>query len=279
MAIAGLVAFIVATGMMTMPARAAALSTACTELNADWGGAGRTLDTSTLLVGTFHNVPEDYSGFSVGEKISWTVSGQVTSNISGLSYINYYAGDYYNVEYYDSSYGPGPYATAGSYTFDGTISDFSLDIGINYQGGLDVASVSMVATCSPAAPASTDVTLSALSLSSGTLSPSFAASTVSYTASVPNTTTSITVTPTVTDANATVTVNNVPVTSGTASGSISLSVGTNTITTVVTAEDGSTTKTYTVVVTRAAPASTDATLSALSLSSGILSPSFAASTV
>ncbi|WP_377296586.1 cadherin-like beta sandwich domain-containing protein, partial [Rhizobium sp. SGZ-381] len=102
-----------------------------------------------------------------------------------------------------------------------------------------------------AAPASTDATLSALSLSSGTLSPSFAAGTVSYTASVPNTTTSITVTPTVNQANATVTVNNTTVTSGTASGSISLSVGTNTITTVVTAEDGSTTKTYTVVVIRA----------------------------
>jgi hypothetical protein len=47
-----------------------------------------------------------------------------------------------------------------------------------------------------------------------------------------------------------VTVNGTPVTSGSASGAINLNVGPNTITVVVTAQDAST-KTYTVVVTRA----------------------------
>ena len=52
-----------------------------------------------------------------------------------------------------------------------------------------------------------------------------------------------------------------------ADGTVSLSVGGNVITVEVTAEDGQTTQTYTVTVTRAAPPSTDATLSALTMSS------------
>ena len=123
---------------------------------------------------------------------------------------------------------------------------------------------------------STNANLSSLALNSGTLSPTFASGTTSYTASVSNATNSITVTPTVSDATATVTVNGITVTSGSASGSIALSVGSNTITTVVTAQDGSTTKTYTVTVTRAA--STNANLSSLALSSGTLTPTFASGT-
>ena len=102
------------------------------------------------------------------------------------------------------------------------------------------------------AAASTDATLSGMTLSSGALTPTFASSTFAYTQSVANAVSSITVTPTVNQANATVTVNGTAVTSGSASGSISLSVGTNTITTVVTAQDGTTTQTYTTTVTRAA---------------------------
>jgi len=94
-------------------------------------------------------------------------------------------------------------------------------------------------------------TLSGLTLSSGTFDPAFAAATTSYTASVSNATTSMIVTPTVTDATATITVNGTSVASGVASGAISLIVGTNTITTVVTAQDGVALTTYTVTVTRA----------------------------
>jgi hypothetical protein len=94
--------------------------------------------------------------------------------------------------------------------------------------------------------------LSNLALSSGTLSPAFAAATTSYTASVPNNVSSLTVTSTLADNTASVKVNNVTVASGSASGSIPLAVGANAITTVVTAQDGSTTKTYNVTVTRVA---------------------------
>lgn len=74
---------------------------------------------------------------------------------------------------------------------------------------------------------------------------------ICYAVSVAFFTTSVTVTPTAAGVNATITVNGSAVTSGSASQSISLEVGENTITTIVTAEDGTTTKTYTVVATRA----------------------------
>nr|WP_162143083.1 FG-GAP-like repeat-containing protein [Pedobacter glucosidilyticus] len=111
--------------------------------------------------------------------------------------------------------------------------------------------------------------LSALTLSSGTLSPAFVASTTAYTASVSNLITSITVTPTVADANATVTVNGISVTSGNASGAITLNVGSNTITTLVTAQNG-TTKIYTVIITRAVNnAPTDIALTPTSINENV----------
>jgi uncharacterized repeat protein (TIGR02543 family) len=100
-------------------------------------------------------------------------------------------------------------------------------------------------------------TLSGLTLSSGTLSTTFASATTSYTASVANSVDSITVTPIRSQENATITVNGTAVTSGSASGAISLNVGSNTITVVVTAQSGSTSGgTYTLTVTRAAGIST-----------------------
>jgi hypothetical protein len=119
--------------------------------------------------------------------------------------------------------------------------------------------------------ASSDATLSALALSQGSLSPSFASGTLAYTASVAHSVSSLIVTPTTNDANATATVNGAsPATP------VTLSVGSNTVTVQVTAQDG-TTQSYTVAVTRAA--SSDATLSALTLSQGSLSPSFASGTL
>jgi hypothetical protein len=97
----------------------------------------------------------------------------------------------------------------------------------------------------------TNASLSGLSLSQGTLSPAFAAATRAYAASVPYNVSSLTVTPTLAVTTATVTVNGAPVTSGSASGPISLNVGANVISVVATAEDG-TTHTTTITVTRSA---------------------------
>jgi len=133
--------------------------------------------------------------------------------------------------------------------------------------GLSTTPVQLRIGSSCALPA-TDATLSGLTASSSTsasgtftaltLDQSFAAGTTAYTATVANTVTHVKLTPTVNDSNATVKVGKgtslTVVTSGAESGAIALEVGANNvIKVVVTAEDGSATKTYTVTVTREGP--------------------------
>ena len=121
-----------------------------------------------------------------------------------------------------------------------------------------------------------DTTLTSLVLGAGSLTPTFASGTTSYTASVSYSVASTTVTPTVTQPSSSVTVSGSTVVSGAASAAIPLTVGANTVTVVVTAQNAAT-RTYTVTVTRSA-ASTIATLSNLVVSAGSLSPSFSSST-
>ena len=122
-----------------------------------------------------------------------------------------------------------------------------------------------------------------LELSSGELNPAFSTELISYQATVDHTVNSLTVTPVAANAGAKVTVQvnggaAVAVTSGEASGALALNVGENTVIVTVTAEDGETTRTYTVTVTREAqPLSSIAELSGLSLSQGVLNPVFDAS--
>ncbi|MFJ5714065.1 beta strand repeat-containing protein [Neobacillus sp. NPDC093127] len=118
---------------------------------------------------------------------------------------------------------------------------------------------------------SSNADLSNLTISNGTLSPAFNSGTASYTVSVPNDVKDMAFTPTAAGDFATVKVNGISVLSGTASTPINLGTGDNTITIVVTAQDG-TTKTYTVVVKRAK--SSNADLSKLTISNGTLSPAF-----
>ncbi len=121
---------------------------------------------------------------------------------------------------------------------------------------------------------STNADLNSLGLSNGVLTPTFNSSTLSYLATVTNDISSVTVTPTSTDAGATITVQGMVVASGVTSQSITLNVGDNSIAIIVTAANGTTTKVYTIVTTRAVGASANADLSSLALSSGTLSPSF-----
>jgi hypothetical protein len=97
---------------------------------------------------------------------------------------------------------------------------------------------------------SCDVTLAGLVLSAGSLDQVFQSSQCVYTATVGFLTTATTVTPTTSDAASTVRVNGVDVASGSASAPIPLAVGKNTLTAIVTADDGVTTGTYSVTVTR-----------------------------
>jgi gliding motility-associated-like protein len=113
-----------------------------------------------------------------------------------------------------------------------------------------------------------------LAISEGKLEPGFTEGNTEYTATVPNSTSTINVTPITSDSTATVTVNGVEVPSGTASAELPLEVGENTITTIVKAEDGTTT-TYTVIVTREeAPLSHNSGLIDLAISEGKLEPGF-----
>ncbi len=100
---------------------------------------------------------------------------------------------------------------------------------------------------------SSDANLINLTVSEGTLSPAFNSGIMAYADTVSNSTTSITATPTDSDSTATITVNGIPTASGTASDAIPLAVGSNTITVVITAQDGVTTHTYTVIVYRGEP--------------------------
>ena len=101
-----------------------------------------------------------------------------------------------------------------------------------------------------------DATLSGLSLSSGALDPVFASQTLSYTASVANEVSLVTVTPTLSDSNATLAYRDgsdqalADADAGADGHQVDLEVGANTIKVQVTAEDTTTLRTYTLVVTR-----------------------------
>ncbi len=96
----------------------------------------------------------------------------------------------------------------------------------------------------PPVPIISDASLSSLSVTGATLVPAFSPSVTSYTATVPNSTNSVDVSVTTSDNNDSVTIN------GSTNATIALVVGDNTIAIVVTAENGTTTRTYTIVVTR-----------------------------
>ena len=105
--------------------------------------------------------------------------------------------------------------------------------------------------------ASNDATLSSLALGHVTMTPAFASATTSYTGSAENAVAVTTVFATASDSNATVAFldgndqaleDERPVSDG---HQLNLSVGENTIKVQVTAEDGTTTQTYTIVATRA----------------------------
>ncbi|UUZ81306.1 cadherin-like beta sandwich domain-containing protein [Paenibacillus sp. P26] len=137
-------------------------------------------------------------------------------------------------------------------------SDTAITIVVTAQSG---ATKTYTITVKRAAPSS-NAELSDLALSVSGLS--FQAGTMNYTVSVAYGVENVTVTPTVAENTATVTVAGVTVTSGQASGPISLSVGDNPIEVKVTAQNGAT-KTYTITVKRAAQSS-NADLSNLVLS-------------
>ncbi len=114
--------------------------------------------------------------------------------------------------------------------------------------------------------------LTGLTLTSGTLSPTFNKGVYEYSSSVSNDVTSIGVTPTAEDANATITVNGKTVPSGATSPNISLDEGGNVINVVVTDTKGNS-NTYVLNVNRQYPKD-NVNLSSLSVTDGTMSPRF-----
>ena len=100
---------------------------------------------------------------------------------------------------------------------------------------------------------SSNAGLANLTISNGTLSPVFASGTFSYTDLVDYSVGSITVTPSLADATATILVNGLPAANNSATSPINLIVGDNAVSVVITAQDGITIQTYTIIVHRAAP--------------------------
>jgi gliding motility-associated-like protein len=164
---------------------------------------------------------------------------------------------------------------AGTIGVTGSGTTYTVTIsGITGSGNMGISIAAGTATdkagnaAAAAGPSATFTVLSGnnslagLTVSGGTLTPVFDTNTTTYTVLVPNAAASVLVTPTTADANATVTVNGTAVTSGNAA-TIPLVVGTNTITVVVTAANG-TTKTYTITATRdkATPTTTFAAIPA-----------------
>ena len=100
----------------------------------------------------------------------------------------------------------------------------------------------------PSPPLSSDASLLSLSVTGGTLDPAFSPAVTNYTTTVPQGSSSVDVSATANDGNASFMIN------GSNNTTVALDVGDNTISIVVTAENGTTTRTYTIVVTRdAAP--------------------------
>ena len=172
---------------------------------------------------------------------------------------------------HSGAFAPLPRGTESSLPLDGGMN--SIDLKVTAEDGSTTKTYTLTVTRAPIVPPfSSNADLAGLEPSDGVLSPAFAKDTAIYEAIVPNTTTSLTIRPTLADPDATVTVNGATVASGAASSAIPLEVGSNTIILTVVAEDGVTTKTYAVAVTRAPNGNAD--LADLVPSVGALIPPF-----
>ncbi len=121
--------------------------------------------------------------------------------------------------------------------------------------------------------------LSNLTVSSGSLTPGFSPGTLNYTVDVATDASSLTVTATVQDSNASLMINGQGISSGQPREISPLAPpGSNTLITILVQTPSGAEKTYTVTVKRPLPSS-NAALSALTLTAGTMNPGFAAGTL
>lgn len=138
---------------------------------------------------------------------------------------------------------------------------------LSFTDGTNLKPATISKTITVTAPLSTNNNLKALSVSEGSISPSFSAGNTNYTVNVKENVSSITINATAEDGTASI--------SGT--GHKSLNYGANKFTITVKAQNGAT-KNYNITVNREDSRSNDANLKSLRVSNGSLSPSFSAGT-
>lgn len=131
---------------------------------------------------------------------------------------------------------------AGRYVFDVEIYNISNDVIRIAEGQVNVSP-------SVTRPYSTVSSLSDLELNFGQINPGFDTDIHNYNVSIPTSVPTITVLPTLTYISSTIKVNGISADSGAYTDPIVLNAGTNTITIVVTAQDGITTSSYTITAT------------------------------
>lgn len=211
-----------------------ALSAGCTTLSAYTGtgpftrniSAGSFDPSDTVTVSFYDN------GNNAGGSDPMAADNIILRNNGAVSYYTYRSNE----------------GSIGNHTGGATSAQLAGGLLITIKTTSYISQVSI--TCGPSV--SNDATLSNLQVSAGTLAPSFSSVTGNYNLAVANGVSALTLTPTSTSNKATIRVNGSPVTSGVGSPAISLNEGDNPISLMVTAEDGLTTRLYSITATRAA---------------------------
>jgi gliding motility-associated-like protein len=145
-----------------------------------------------------------------------------------------------------------------SQTLNLNIGDNNINVHVIAEDGTSAAIY--VVNLRVAGPSS--VSLSDITLSTGTLNPAFDAGNTNYQVSVPVGTSNITVQPAVADALSVATVNGLALDGTTHAVTVPLNNGLNVITVSILANDGTTTKSYTITVNKLIPAPTNAPIAA-----------------
>lgn len=222
----GIIAFVLAIGFQVQPVMAASGSISA-------GGGGTVNVDNTISITFSFSADETLYGLQFGVSYDPNVLQFVSGNDAN--------GGGGNVLVASS-----PSAASGSKTLTfKALQPGTSNISVTEAIGVGADSFQMTASgtsVTVAAPAnlSADNSLKSLQISPGTLSPAFSQQTTRYNATVPNTTSKLTVSASPSHSAAKVT---------SVSGADSLSVGNNTVSVVVQAEDGST-ATYTITVNR-----------------------------
>lgn len=158
-------------------------------------------------------------------------------------------------------------------TFSLALTGLTSGVGYSYKSYIFDGTTYTYSSVQTFTTISIDANLSALLINTATISPVFASATTAYSSSVTNSTSSVTVTATKSNAFAAIQLQlnggvYFALTSGVASSSLVLNVGSNTINVKATAQDGSTIKIYTITLCRSVVPSVSILASANPICSG-----------